>query len=98
MSSQSPMVWWYREVNCEVVGMCVEVVSVLGAESVDFLFNWCDLNILSEDYIRHVPWCISYHAQDFPLEMFQYFDVGDGSCAPELYAVGPDGFEDDCIG
>jgi hypothetical protein len=34
MSSQSPAVWWYREVNCEVVEMCV-----LGAESVDFLFN-----------------------------------------------------------
>jgi hypothetical protein len=39
MSSQSPEVWWYHEVNCEVVGMCVEAVSVLGAESVDFLFN-----------------------------------------------------------
>jgi hypothetical protein len=38
MSSQSPVVWWYREVNCEV-GMCVEAVPVLGAESVDFLFN-----------------------------------------------------------
>jgi hypothetical protein len=24
MSSQSPVVWWSREVNCEVVGMCVE--------------------------------------------------------------------------
>jgi hypothetical protein len=34
MSSQSP-VWWY----CEVVGMCVEVGPVLGAESADFLFN-----------------------------------------------------------
>jgi hypothetical protein len=39
MSSQSPLVWWYREVNCEVVGMCVEAVPVLGAESADFLFN-----------------------------------------------------------
>jgi hypothetical protein len=27
MSSQSPVVWWYRE----VVGMCVEAVPVLGA-------------------------------------------------------------------
>jgi hypothetical protein len=35
MSPQSPAVWWYRE----VVGMCVEAVPVLGAESVDFLFN-----------------------------------------------------------
>jgi hypothetical protein len=31
--------WWYREVNCEVVGMCVEAVPVLCAESVDFVFN-----------------------------------------------------------
>jgi hypothetical protein len=54
MSSQSPVVWWYREVNCEVVGMCVEAVPVLGAESVDFLFNRCDLKILSEDRIGHM--------------------------------------------
>jgi hypothetical protein len=39
MSSQSSVFWRYREVNCEVVGMCVEAVPVLGAESVDFLFN-----------------------------------------------------------
>jgi hypothetical protein len=50
MSSQSPVVWWYRE----VVWMCVEAVPVLGAESADFLFNWCDLRILSEDHILHV--------------------------------------------
>jgi hypothetical protein len=37
MLSQSPVVWWYREVNCDVVGMFVEVVPVLGAESLDFL-------------------------------------------------------------
>jgi hypothetical protein len=29
-SSQSPVVWWYREVNCKVVGMCVEADSLLG--------------------------------------------------------------------
>jgi hypothetical protein len=28
------------------------------------------------------------------LEAFQYFDVGDGSWAPDLYSVGPDGFDD----
>jgi hypothetical protein len=33
MSPQSPVVWWY----CEVVGMCVEVGPVLGAESADFI-------------------------------------------------------------
>jgi hypothetical protein len=44
--SQSSAVWWYREVNCEVVGMCVEADPMLGAESVVFLFNCCDLKIL----------------------------------------------------
>jgi hypothetical protein len=39
ISSESPVVWWSREVNCEVVGMCVEEVPVVGAESVDFLIN-----------------------------------------------------------
>jgi hypothetical protein len=38
-----------------------------------------DVTRRSEDRIRHVPWCVGYHAQDFPLEAFQYFDVGDGS-------------------
>jgi hypothetical protein len=33
------LIWFYREVNTEVVGMCVEVVPVLSVESVDFLFN-----------------------------------------------------------
>jgi hypothetical protein len=33
--SQSPVVWWYPE----VVERYVDVVPVLGVESVDFLFN-----------------------------------------------------------
>jgi hypothetical protein len=78
--------------------MCVEAVPVLGVESADFLFNWCDLKILSEDYIRHVPWRIGYHAQDLPLEAFQYFDVEEGSWAPELYSLGQNGFQDNSIG
>jgi hypothetical protein len=30
--SRSSEVWWYREVNCEVVGMFVEAVPVLGVD------------------------------------------------------------------
>jgi hypothetical protein len=33
------------------------------------------------------------HAQDLRLESFQNFYIGGGSSAPELYTVGPDGFE-----
>jgi hypothetical protein len=29
MSSQSLVVWWYREVNCEDVGMCVDAGPLL---------------------------------------------------------------------
>jgi hypothetical protein len=32
--SQSPFVWWYRGGNCEVVGMCVGAVPVLGVQGV----------------------------------------------------------------
>jgi hypothetical protein len=39
MSSQSPVVWWYHEVNCEVVGMRVEVVPALGAYCIFFCFE-----------------------------------------------------------
>jgi hypothetical protein len=59
--------------------MWVRAVPVLGAESLDFLFNLSDLKILSDDRIQHVPWCVGYHAQDFLLEAFQYFDVGDAN-------------------
>jgi hypothetical protein len=40
MSSQSPVVWWYREVNCEVVGMYVEAGPVLGAGYEVLLYNY----------------------------------------------------------
>jgi hypothetical protein len=33
------------------------------------------------------------HAQDLRLESFQNLNVRDGSSAPELYTIGPDGFE-----
>jgi hypothetical protein len=33
------------------------------------------------------------HAQDLRLESFQNFNAGGGSSAPELYTIGPDGFE-----
>jgi hypothetical protein len=39
MSSKSLVVWWYREVNCEVIGMCVEMIPALGAQSADFICN-----------------------------------------------------------
>jgi hypothetical protein len=61
MSSQSPVVSWYREVNYEVVGMYVAAVPVLGAESVDFLFNWGDEWINSKNYYNSVAYTETPH-------------------------------------
>jgi hypothetical protein len=69
----------------------------MNAETSDFLFNLRDLKILSEDHVRHVPWCINYHAQSFGFEAFKDFDIGGRSRSPELYAIGPDRFEDDLV-
>jgi hypothetical protein len=54
--------------NCEAVGMCLQAGAVMSAETSDFLFNLRDLKVLSEDHVKHVPWCISYHAQSFESE------------------------------
>jgi hypothetical protein len=69
----------------------------MSAETSDFLFNRRDLKILPENHVRHIPWCISYHAQSFGLEAFKDFDIGGRSRYPELYGVGPDRFEDDLV-
>jgi hypothetical protein len=69
----------------------------MSAELSDFFFNRRDLEILLKDHVRHVPWCISYHAQSFGLEAFKDVDIGGRSRSPELYAIGPDRFEDDLV-
>jgi hypothetical protein len=43
--------------------------------------------------MRDVPWGVHNDAQDLRLESFQNFNVGGGNSAPELYTIGPDGFE-----
>jgi hypothetical protein len=72
--------------------------SFFGPENLGDVF-FRNIGLFSTDYTALHPkkeWCACYHAQDFPLEAFQYFNVGDTrrSLAPELYSVGPDGFED----
>jgi hypothetical protein len=57
MSSQSSVVWWYREVNCEVVGMCVEEVPVLGAEVACLA--------VSASYLMYVTLCMNTHTHHF---------------------------------
>jgi hypothetical protein len=66
----------------------------MNAETSDFLFDRRDLEILSEDHVRHVPWCIRYHTQSFGLQAFKDFDTGGRSRSPEL---SPDRCEHDLV-
>jgi hypothetical protein len=72
--------------------MHAEVLAVMVAVTADFVFNRWDLE-LPYYRIRHIPWCIRYHAQSLQLEAFEYFYVERECGSPELYCVGPDWFE-----
>jgi hypothetical protein len=48
---------------------------VVVAITADFVFNRWDLEILPYYRIRHIPWCVRYHAQSLRLEAFEYFYV-----------------------
>jgi hypothetical protein len=50
MSSQSPVVWWYRE----VAGMCVEAVPVLGAGSEDFMARPINIGLDIERFVKGI--------------------------------------------
>jgi hypothetical protein len=52
-----------------------------------------NMEILSDNRIRHVPRCVHYHAQSFRLERFKNFCVLSGSRTLEFYSVSSDWFE-----
>jgi hypothetical protein len=70
-----------------------EALAIMVAVMADFVFNRWDLEILPYYPIRHIPWCVCYHAQSLRLEEFEYFYVGRGCRSTELYSVGPDWFQ-----
>jgi hypothetical protein len=71
----------------------VEALVVTVAVTADFMFNRLDLETIPYYRIRHIPWCVHYHAQSLRLEVFEYFYVERGCGSPELYFVGTDWFE-----
>jgi hypothetical protein len=73
--------------------MCAEASTIVRAEAADFFCNCEAVKIPSVERVGDVPGCVHYHAQGLGLESFQDFNVGGGSSAPELYNIGPDGFE-----
>jgi hypothetical protein len=52
--------------------MYSETLVLMVAVTADFVFNRWDLEILPYYRIRHIPWCVRYHAQSLRLEAFEY--------------------------
>jgi hypothetical protein len=76
-----------------MIGMGAEASTIVIAEAADFFWDCWAVKIPSDERVGDVPGSVYYHAQGLGLEYFQDFDAGGGSSAPELYTIGPDGFE-----
>jgi hypothetical protein len=85
---------WFNEDWEEVVWVCDEARAVLRADAADFLFNGYQLEVSTDESVRHIPGCDDDYAQGLRLKAFQYLNIGCGCCAPELDAISPDGSED----
>jgi hypothetical protein len=76
-----------------MIGMGAEVSTIVRAEAADFFCDCWAVKVPTDERVGNLPGSVHYHAHGLGLESFQDFDVGGGSSAPELYTVGPDGFE-----
>jgi hypothetical protein len=74
--------------------MGVKSSTIVIAVTADFFCDCWAAEVPSDECIRDIPGVVHNHAQDLRLEPFQDFNVGGGSSGPELYTVGPHGFED----
>jgi hypothetical protein len=55
VASQTSAFRWFNEDWEEVVWVCGEARAVLKA---DFLFNGCQLEVSTDESVRHIPGCI----------------------------------------
>jgi hypothetical protein len=76
-----------------MIGMGAEASTIVRAEVADFFWDCWAVKIPSDERAGAVPGGVHYHVQGLGLESFLDFDAGGGSSAPELYTIGPDGFE-----
>jgi hypothetical protein len=76
-----------------MIGMGAKSITIVRAAAAEFFCDCWAVKIPSDERVGDVPGSVHYHAQGLGLESFQDFDVGGGSSAPELYTIGPDGFE-----
>jgi hypothetical protein len=73
--------------------MGAKSITIVRAVTADFFFDCRAAEVPSDERISDVPWGVHNHEQDLRLESFQNLNVGGGSSAPQLYTIGPDGFE-----
>jgi hypothetical protein len=56
--------------------VCGEAGAVLRADEADFLLNGCQLEVSTDESVRHIPGCVDDYAQGLRLKAFQYLNVG----------------------
>jgi hypothetical protein len=76
-----------------MIGMGAEASTIVRAVAVDFFYDCWAEKIPSDERVGDVPGSIHYHVQGPGFESLKDFDVGGASSDPELYTIGPDGFE-----
>jgi hypothetical protein len=76
-----------------MIGMGAKSITIVRAVTADFFCDCWAVKIPSDERVGDVPGSVHNHAQGLRLESFQNFNVGGGSSAPQLYTIGPDGFE-----
>jgi hypothetical protein len=76
-----------------MIRMGAEASTIVRAVTTDFFFDCRAVKVPSDERVGDAPGSVHYHTQGLGLESFHDFDVGGGSSAPELYTIGPDGFE-----
>jgi hypothetical protein len=63
VAPQTIVCMWFNEDWEEVVWVCCEARAVLKADADAFLFNGCQLEISTDESVRHIPGCFDDHAQ-----------------------------------
>jgi hypothetical protein len=59
--------------------VCGEARAVLRAEAAYFLFNGCQLEVSTDESVRHIRGCVDDYAQGLRLKAFHYLNVGCGN-------------------
>jgi hypothetical protein len=74
--------------------VCGEARAVLRAGAADFLLNGCQLEVSTDESVRHIPRCDDDYARGSSIGSVLVSQCWMWMLCPELDAISPDWFED----